>query len=72
MINKELWLDNNGRHINAHGGGIMEQPLIIEKIRQRLPELLMPGFRSVQVLPAQLGNNAQLYGVLAVAEKNLH
>ena len=24
MINKELWLDNNGRHINAHGGGIME------------------------------------------------
>lgn len=53
------------------GGGIMEQPLIIEKIRQRLPELLMPGFRSVQVLPAQLGNNAQLYGVLAVAEKHL-
>ena len=54
------------------GGGIMEQPLIIEKIRQRLPELLMPGFRGVQVLPAQLGNNAQLYGVLAVAEKHLH
>ncbi len=54
------------------GGGIMEQPLIIEKIRARLPELLMPGFRDVQVLPAQLGNNAQLYGVLAVAEKNLH
>ncbi|MBE6389512.1 MAG: beta-glucanase [Lentisphaerae bacterium] len=24
MINKDLWLDNNGRHINAHGGGIME------------------------------------------------
>ncbi len=54
------------------GGGIMEQPLIIEKIRARLPELLMPGFRDVQVLPARLGNNAQLYGVLAVAEKNLH
>lgn len=24
MINKDLWLDNNGCHINAHGGGIME------------------------------------------------
>lgn len=54
------------------GGGIMEQPLIIEKIRARLPQLLMPSFQDVQVLPAQLGNHAALYGMLAVAEKNLH
>ena len=52
------------------GGGIMEQPLIIEKIRTVLPTLLMPSFRDVEVKAAQLGNQAALYGMLSVIQRN--
>lgn len=54
------------------GGGIMEQPRIIEKIRSELPRHLMPSFQDTAVLPARLGNRAALYGMLSVIEETIH
>lgn len=44
------------------GGGIMEQPYIIEQIRARLYPTIMPSFRNVQIRKAALGNRAGLLG----------
>lgn len=44
------------------GGGIMVQPWILEKIREKLPLYVMPGFAHVQVRAAGLGNTAGLLG----------
>jgi len=44
------------------GGGIMEQPYIIEQIRVRLYPNIMPSFRNVQIRKAALGNRAGLLG----------
>lgn len=45
------------------GGGIMEQPYIIEEIRRRLYTRIMPGFSHVRVFSASLGNTAGLLGI---------
>lgn len=44
------------------GGGIMEQPYIIEQLRTRLYPSIMPSFRGVQIRKAALGNRAGLLG----------
>ncbi|MDE6221074.1 MAG: ROK family protein [Lachnospiraceae bacterium] len=44
------------------GGGIMEQPYIIEQLRARLYPNIIPSFRSVQIRKAALGNRAGLLG----------
>jgi predicted NBD/HSP70 family sugar kinase len=44
------------------GGGIMVQPLILEKINQRKEKFIMPSFAHVAFLPAGLGNTAGLLG----------
>ena len=51
------------------GGGIMVQPLILEKIRQKKERFIMPSFCHVQILPAQLGNTAGLLGAAYLAEQ---
>ena len=53
------------------GGGIMVQPLILEKIRQKVSRFIMPSFAHVAILPARLGNSAGLLGAnyLAVRYK---
>lgn len=50
------------------GGGIMEQPYILERIRELLYENIMPSFRNVKVLQAELGNTAGLLGAAWIAE----
>lgn len=44
------------------GGGIMEQPYIIECLRQKLYENIIPGFNHVKIEKAQLGNRAGMLG----------
>lgn len=44
------------------GGGIMEQPLIQEKIAAKKERFIMPSFAHVQLIPAALGNSAGLLG----------
>lgn len=51
------------------GGGVMEQPYILEQITLRLPELIMPSFRHVRIRRAELGNRAGLLGAAVCAEQ---
>ncbi|EET62843.1 ROK family protein [Marvinbryantia formatexigens DSM 14469] len=51
------------------GGGVMEQPCVPEKIRERLYENIMPSFRGVQIKKAELGNRAGLLGASVLHEK---
>lgn len=44
------------------GGGIMEQPYVIEQIRNQLYPNLIPSFRHVQIKKAELGNQAGMLG----------
>jgi len=44
------------------GGGVMEQEYLLDEICLRLNQWLMPSFRDVSVMPAQLGNRAGLMG----------
>jgi predicted NBD/HSP70 family sugar kinase len=51
------------------GGGIMVQPLILDKIRQKKGRFIMPSFSHVQIQPAALGNTAGLLGVYHLASQ---
>ena len=44
------------------GGGVMAQPYVTEQVRVRTMERIMPSFRDVNILPAELGNRAGLLG----------
>ena len=44
------------------GGGIMEQEYVIRKVRESLQEHIMPSFRNVRVVQADLGNKAGMLG----------
>lgn len=48
------------------GGGVMNQPVILEKIAQKKPRYIMPSFAHVQIKSAELGNTAGLYGAGAL------
>jgi len=50
------------------GGGIMDETSIITRIREHLPQRLMPQYRNTEILQAGLGNKAGLYGALLIAE----
>ncbi|MBR5127162.1 MAG: ROK family protein [Roseburia sp.] len=54
------------------GGGIMVQPLILEKIHQKMSQYIMPSFSHVKILPAELGNSAGLLGANHLATKLLN
>lgn len=51
------------------GGGVMEQPLIQEKISSKKERFIMPSFAHVQLIPAALGNSAGLLGANYLAVK---
>lgn len=51
------------------GGGIMEQPFILEQVRKRIPKYVMPNFTNVHVTAAALGNQAGLLGINYLARK---
>lgn len=53
------------------GGGIMAQPYITQYLNQWIPQNVMPCYSTVSLLPAQLGNNAGLYGAAALAKQAL-
>jgi len=53
------------------GGGIMVQPLVIEKMHQKIDQYIMPSFSHVKILPAELGNSAGLLGANHLAVKLL-
>ncbi len=50
------------------GGGILEQPYVHTQICEKLYHHIMPGFRSVEIRRAKLGNKAGLYGAAMLAE----
>ena len=54
------------------GGGIMVQPLILEKIQEKVAQYIMPSFAHVNILPAKLGNSAGLLGAHHLAAKLLN
>ena len=53
------------------GGGIMVQPLIMEKIQKKKSKFIMPSFCHVQIMPAELGNTAGLLGACHLAVEHL-
>ena len=53
------------------GGGIMVQPLIMEKIEEKKSRFIMPSFAHVNLVPASLGNSAGLLGANYLASKNI-
>lgn len=44
------------------GGGVMEQEYVVGKVKEALREQIMPSFRNVEIVPAQLGNMAGMLG----------
>lgn len=53
------------------GGGIMEQEYVVSKVCERLEEHIMPSFRNVKIVSAQLGNMAGMLGASREAKKSL-
>ena len=53
------------------GGGIMVQPLIMEKIREKVHKYIMPSFAHVDIRSAELGNSAGLLGACHLATQHL-
>ncbi|MVB10042.1 Beta-glucoside kinase [Caprobacter fermentans] len=53
------------------GGGIMNEDLLCDSVRQRIGGLLMPSYRGVEILKASLGNTAGLQGAIWLAERSL-
>ncbi len=51
------------------GGGVLAQSYVIEQVRTRLMERISPGFRSVTLHQASLGNHAGLMGAAWLAEQ---
>ena len=53
------------------GGGIMEQPYIIESINKKIPDKIMESFKNVKIISAELGNHAGVYGMAAIANERM-
>lgn len=53
------------------GGGIMKQPYIIDSINEKLRHKIMDSFKDIKIVSAQLGNNAGVYGMAAIAEDSM-
>ncbi|MEG0839489.1 MAG: ROK family protein [Hydrogenoanaerobacterium sp.] len=51
------------------GGGIMNEPYIIDELRKKLPACTMPSYHNVSIKNAELKNNAGLWGAAYLAEK---
>lgn len=53
------------------GGGIMEQATVVDGVRCRFARRVIPTFSRVELLPAELGNRAGLYGAAVYAKQRL-
>ncbi|MBQ8518752.1 MAG: ROK family protein [Agathobacter sp.] len=53
------------------GGGIMAQPLILNKINEKKASFIMPSFSHVTILSAELKNSAGLLGAYHLAKKRV-
>lgn len=51
------------------GGGVLEQPCVLEKITEQLYKNIMPSFRGVTLKKAELGNRAGMLGASVLHEK---
>lgn len=51
------------------GGGIMEQAYVVGEVRRKLEQHIMPSFRNVRIVQAQLGNTAGMLGAARQALK---
>jgi len=54
------------------GGGVMVQPLVVEKMHEKMAQYIMPSFSHVKILPAELGNTAGLLGAHHLAVELLN
>lgn len=52
------------------GGGVMAQPYVTEQIHSKVRGRIMSSFAEVEILPAQLGNQAGLLGAAYLAGKH--
>ncbi len=50
------------------GGGVMNNPPLLPEVKKRLMERISPGFSSVQLVKAELGNTAGMMGAIYLAE----
>ncbi len=53
------------------GGGVMEREDVLEMVRKRFYKRVIPTFSKVELIPAQLGNQAGMFGALAYAQQHL-
>lgn len=54
------------------GGGIMEEPLILEELVPLVLQNLMPSYRQTKLLPAELRNTAGMLGMYDAVMRELH
>lgn len=50
------------------GGGVMEQPYVLQQVQEKLYQNLMPSFRHVELKRAELGNHAGMLGAAVLEE----
>lgn len=53
------------------GGGIMSQPLILQKIAEKKSRFIMPSFSHVHIAAAVLGNSAGMWGANYLASQSV-
>lgn len=53
------------------GGGIMSQSYIINEINRKIQKKIMSNFQNVSICKAVLDNNAGIFGMVAMIEKNV-
>ena len=51
------------------GGGVMAQEYILKEVNRKVKTQLAPGLKIVELVPAQLGNQAGMMGVISLLEK---
>lgn len=52
------------------GGGVMEQKSVLEQVRRRFYKSVIPTFSGVDILSAELGNNAGMFGAALYARQS--
>lgn len=50
------------------GGGVMEQPYVLQQVQEKLYQNIMPSFRHVEIKKAELGNHAGMLGAAVLEE----
>lgn len=53
------------------GGGVMEREDVLQEVREQFAKRVIPTFANVDILPAQLGNKAGMFGAAVNARQHL-